>query len=126
MRDPGNPLRFTAPFAELQARLHGGVVARLELVFESMDASLARSDMSYGGTTEDEHGRRVPLDEFSAAGIVFLGECLGIEPVRARRLLAFLLTSECGLGPHRFAGVSVGWTVSGDDGDRKYGLFAES
>ncbi|HEY6911059.1 MAG TPA: hypothetical protein VI356_16900 [Myxococcales bacterium] len=125
-RDPKDPLRYTAPFAELRATVRGGVVARLDLVFESMDASLSRSDMSYGGTTEDEHGRRVPLDEFSAAGIVFLGECLGIEPVRARRLLAFLLTSECGLGPHSFAGVGVGWSVSGDDGDRKYGLHCES
>jgi tetratricopeptide (TPR) repeat protein len=125
-RDPRDPLRFSAPFAELRATLRDGLLARLDLVFESMDASLARSDMSYGGTTEDEHGRRVPLDEFSAAGIVFLGESLGIEPVRARRLLAFLLTSECGLGPHRFAGVSVGWTLSGDNGDRKYGLVCHA
>ena len=85
---------------------------------------MARSDLSYGGTTEDEHGRRVPLDEFSAAGIVFLSEALGIEPLRARRLLSFLLTPECGLGPHRFAGVNVGWTVTGANGDRNYGLFA--
>lgn len=126
LRDPREPLRFSASFAELRATLRGGVVARLDLVFESMDASLSRSDMSYGGTTEDEHGRRVPLDEFSAAGIVFLGECLGIETIRARRLLAFLLTSECGLGPHRFAGVDVGWTLSGDDGDRKYGLVCQA
>jgi tetratricopeptide (TPR) repeat protein len=125
-RDPKDPLRFSASFAELQASVRDGVVARLDLVFASMDASLGRSDLSYGGTTEDEHGRRVPLDEFSAAGIVFLGECLGIETIRARRLLAFLLTGECGLGPHRFAGVAVGWTVSGDDGDRKYGLFADA
>ena len=76
--------------------------------------------------TEDEHGRKVPLDEFSAAGIVFLSECLGIETVRARRLLSFLLTPECGLGPHRFAGCKVGWTVSGDDGARHYGLFCET
>ena len=121
-RDPADPLRFSAPFAELRAVARDGLLARLDLVFQSMDASLARSDLSYGGSTEDEHGRRVPLDEFSAAAIVFLGESLGIEPLRARRLLSFLLTPECGMGPHRFAGVQVGWTIAADDGERRYGL----
>jgi hypothetical protein len=120
-----DPLRFRAPFAELQAHVEGGKLARLDLVFDALDRSMGRSDMSYGGTTEDEHGRRVPLDEFTAAGTVFLAEALGIETLRARRLLSFLLTPECGLGPHRFAGAKVGWTVTGDDGVRKYGLFAE-
>ncbi len=119
-----DPFTFRAPFAELRATVDGGAVVRLDLVFDSMDASMGRSDMAYGGTTEDEHGRRVPLDEFSAVAIVFLSESLGIEPVRARRLLSFLLTPECGLGPHRFAGVNVGWTVSGANGETKYGLFA--
>ncbi|TMA19907.1 MAG: hypothetical protein E6J88_17810 [Deltaproteobacteria bacterium] len=90
-----------------------------------MDASMGRSDLTYGGSTEDLEGRKVPLDEFSAAGIVFLAESLGIETLRARRLLSFLLTPECGLGPHKFAGCKLGWTVSGDDGTRQYGLFAE-
>jgi tetratricopeptide (TPR) repeat protein len=125
-RDPADPLRFSAPFAELRAAVGGGVVTRLDLVFHSMDASLARSDLSYGGSTEDEHGRRVPLDEFSAAAIVFLSESLGIEPLRARRLLSFLLTPECGMGPHRFAGVHLGWTIAGDDGDRRYGLVCHA
>jgi tetratricopeptide (TPR) repeat protein len=125
-RDAADPLRFSAPFAELRATVRDGVVARLDLVFESMDASLARSDLSYGGTTEDELGRRVPLDEFSAAAIVFLSESLGIEPLRARRLLSFLLTPECGVGPHRFAAVLVGWTIQGDDGNQKYGLVAHA
>ena len=122
-RNIADPLVFRAPFAELRARLRDGKLARLDLVFDSMDASLGRSDLSYGGTTEDEHGRRVPLDEFTAAGIVFLSEALGIETVRARRMLSFLLAPECGLGPHRFAGVDVGWTISGGDGERRYGLF---
>jgi len=123
-RNISDPLAFRAPFAELRADVRDGRVSRLDLVFDSMDASLGRSDMSYGGTTEDEHGRRVPLDEFTAAGIVFLSESLGIETLRARRLLSFLLAPECGLGPHRFAGVNVGWTISGGNGERGYGLFA--
>jgi len=125
-RDPADPLRFSAPFAELRATVRDGVVARLDLIFQSMDASLTRSDVSYGGSTEDEYGRRVPLDEFSAAAIVFLSQCLGIEPLRARRLLSFLLTPECGMGPHRFAGVRVGWTISGADGHQKYGLVCHA
>jgi tetratricopeptide (TPR) repeat protein len=123
-RNISDPLTFRAPFAELEARVQQGHIARLDLVFDSMDASLGRSDVSYGGTTEDEHGRRVPLDEFTAAGIVFLSEALGIEPLRARRMLSFLLAPECGLGPHRFAAVQVGWTISGGNGARRYGLFA--
>jgi hypothetical protein len=87
---------------------------------------MGRSDMTFGGTTVEEDGRRVPLDEFTAAGIVFLAEALGIETLRARRMLSFLLTFDCGLGPHRFAGCSVGWTLSGDDGERRYGLFCET
>jgi hypothetical protein len=124
-RNISDPLTFRAPFAELRAELRHGVVARLELVFDSMDASLGRSDLTYGGSTEDEHGRRVPLDEFTAAGIVFLSESLGLEPLRARRMLSFLLAPECGLGPHRFAGANVGWTISGANGARRYGLSAE-
>jgi hypothetical protein len=123
-RDLAHPLKFRAPFAELTASARDGAVVRLELVFDSMDASLGRSDMSYGGTTEDEHGRRVPLDEFTAAGVVFLAEALGLETLRARRMLSFLLTPECGLGPRRLAGASVGWSVSRADGDRRYGLVA--
>jgi tetratricopeptide (TPR) repeat protein len=123
-RDPSNPLTFRAPFAALRAEQREGKLVRLELVFDSMDASLGRSDLSFGGTTEDEHGRRVPLDEFTAAGIVFLSESLGIEPIRARRMLSFLLAPECGLGPHRFALLDVGWTISGGNGARRYGLFA--
>jgi len=118
-----DPLRFHAPFAELSAAVQGGAIARLDLVFASMDASMARSDLSYGGTTEDEHGRRVPLDEFSAAAIVFLSESLGVEPIRARRLLSFLLTEECGTGPHRLAGAQLGWTIAGGNGTRQYGLY---
>jgi tetratricopeptide (TPR) repeat protein len=123
-RTPEDPLRFRAPFAELRAEVANRAIARLDLVFDSMDASLGRTDLTYGGSTEDEDGRRVPLDEFSAAAIVFLSEATGIETLRARRMLAFLLKPECGLGSHRFAGVNVGWTVSGADGDRSYGLFA--
>jgi hypothetical protein len=123
-RNIADPLTFRAPFAELKASAQGGLLTRLDLTFDSMDASLGRSDVSYGGTTEDEHGRRVPLDEFTAAGIVFLSESLGIEPLRGRRMLSFLLAPECGLGPHRFAGVELGWTISGGDGARRYGLFA--
>ena len=123
-RNIADPLTFRAPFAELKASTQGALLARPDLAFDSMDASLGRSDVSYGGTTEDEHGRRVPLDEFTAAGIVFISESLGIEPLRARRLLSFLLAPECGLGPHRFAGVQVGWTISGGNGTRRYGLFA--
>jgi tetratricopeptide (TPR) repeat protein len=122
-RNISDPLVFRAPFAELRAEAREGVLARLDLVFDSMDASMGRSDLSYGGSTEDEHGRRVPLDEFTAAGIVFLSESLGIETLRARRMLSFLLAPECGLGPHRFAGASVGWTISGGNGARRYGLF---
>jgi hypothetical protein len=122
-RNISDPLVFRAPFAELRAGTRDGALARLDLIFDSMDASLGRSDLSYGGTTEDEHGRRVPLDEFAAAGIVFLAEALGIETLRARRMLSFLLAPECGLGPHRFAGANVGWTLSGANGARRYGLF---
>ncbi|MCA1829472.1 MAG: tetratricopeptide repeat protein [Myxococcales bacterium] len=121
-----DPLTFRAPFAELRGHAENGVLARMEFVFESMDASMGRNDLTYGGSTEDIHGRKVPLDEFSAAGIVFFSESLGIETLRSRRLLSFLLTPECGLGPHKFAGCKVGWTVSGDDGARRYGLFSET
>ena len=124
-RNISDPLMFRAPFAELRMELRQGVIARLDFVFDSMDASLGRSDLTYGGSTEDEQGRRVPLDEFTAAGIVFLSESLGVEPLRARRMLSFLLAPECGLGPHRFAGVNVGWTISGANGGRRYGLSAE-
>jgi hypothetical protein len=141
-RSIGDPLLFKAPFAELRATAHGHVgdtiaagrpahgvplpIVRLDLVFESMDSSMGRGDLTYGGATEDEQGRRVPLDEFTAAGIVFLSEALGIEPLRARRMLSFLLTPDCGLGPHKLAGCKVGWTIAGDDGHRHYGLFCET
>ena len=125
-RSMGEPFLFKAPFALLRGTAEAALLVRLDLVFEAMDSSMGRSDMTYGGTTEDEHGRRVPLDEFTAAGVVFLAEALGIEPVRARRLLSFLLTPDCGPGPHKFAGGKVGWTLSGDDGTRQYGLFAET
>lgn len=125
-RSIDEPLAFKAPFAELRGTAAGTLLVRLDLVFASMDASMGRSDLTYGGATEDEHGRRVPLDEFTAAGTVFFAEALGIGTIRARRLLSFLLTPECGLGPHKFAGAKVGWTLFGGDGTRKYGLFAES
>jgi hypothetical protein len=90
-----------------------------------MDASLARTDLSYGGTTEDEHGRRVPLDEFTAAATVFLAQGLGIDAQRSRRLLRFLLTPQCGLGPLPFAHARVGWVIDESPGSRRYGLFVE-
>jgi hypothetical protein len=114
---------YRAPFGELHAIADAhGRVQRLALVFASMDASLGRTDVSYGGTTEDEHGRRVPLDEFTAASTVLLTQGLGIDPVRAQRLLRFLLTKECGLGPHRFAGAQVGWVIEETAAGRRYGL----
>ena len=121
-RDLADPLKYRAPFAELKLEVREGAISRLELLFDSMDASLGRSDVTYGGTTQDEHGRRVPLDEFTAAGIVFLSQALGIDPIRARRMLSFLLTPECGLGPHELAGAGVGWVISGGNGERRYGL----
>jgi tetratricopeptide (TPR) repeat protein len=123
-RNISDPLTFRAPFADLRAKQRDGKLIRLDLVFDSMDASLGRSDLSYGGSTEDEQGRRVPLDEFTAAGIVFLSEALGIDTIRARRMLSFLLAPECGVGPHRFAGAQVGWTISDVNDARRYGLFA--
>jgi hypothetical protein len=91
-----------------------------------MDASLGRTDMSYGGTTEDEHGRRVPLDEFTSAAVVFLAHGLGIDAPRARRLLRFLMAPECGLGPLRFAHARVGWVIDESAPERRYGLFVEA
>jgi tetratricopeptide (TPR) repeat protein len=115
---------YRAPFGELLATADAhGRLHRLALVFASMDASLGRTDMSYGGTTEDEHGRRVPLDEFTAASTVLLAQGLGIDAERARRLLRFLLNKECGLGPHRFAGAQVGWVIEETAAGRRYGLF---
>jgi len=127
---PG-PLRppliaFRAPFADLTALTDAhGRVRGLTLMFDSMDASLGRTDVSYGGTTEDEHARRVPLDEFTAAATVFLAQGLGIDPQRARRLLRFLMTPECGLGPLRFAHARVGWVVDETSGARRYGLYVD-
>jgi tetratricopeptide (TPR) repeat protein len=119
-------LAFRGPFAELQvAPDPQGRVRRLTLVFDSMDASLARTDLSYGGTTEDEHGRRVPLDEFTAAATLFLAHGLGIEPERSRRLLRFVMSKECGLGPFRVAQASVGWVIDESTAGRRYGLFVE-
>jgi|SRR5438874_2897233 len=115
---------YRAPFGELQVTADAhGKVHRLAVIFASMDASLGRTDVSYGGSTEDEHGRRVPLDEFTAASTVLLAQGLGIDPVHARRLLRFLLTKECGLGPHRFAGAQVGWVLEETSAGRRYGLF---
>jgi len=115
---------YRAPFGELHATADTqGKVQRLALIFASMDASLGRTDVSYGGTTEDDHGRRVPLDEFTAASTVLLAQGLGIDPFRARRLLRFLLTKECGLGPHRFAGAQIGWVLAEMAAERRYGLF---
>jgi hypothetical protein len=115
---------YRAPFGELHATADAhGRVQHLALIFASMDASLGRTDVSYGGTTEDDHGRRVPLDEFTAASTVLLAQGLGIDPVRARRLLRFLLAKECGLGPHRFAGAQVGWVIEETAAGRRYGLF---
>jgi tetratricopeptide (TPR) repeat protein len=115
---------YRAPFGELHAQSDAkGRIQRFALLFASMDASLGRTDVSYGGTTEDEHGRRVPLDEFTAASTVLLAQGLGIDPERARRLLKFLLTKECGAGPHRFAGAEVGWVIEETPAGRRYGLF---
>lgn len=121
----GEPHLFRAPFGELRIAAEGQRLARVDLVFASMDASMGRTDLVFGGTTEDEDGRRVPLDEFTSAATVFLSEALGIETVRARRLLQFLLSEECGLGPVHISGCGVGWTVSGADGGRQYGLYVE-
>ncbi len=118
---------FRAPFADLEALSDSqGRVRRLTLLFDSMEASLERTDLSYGGTTEDDHGRRVPLDEFTAAATVFLAQGLGIDPQRARRLLRYLMTPECGLGPLRFAHARVGWVIDESRGGRRYGLFVEA
>jgi hypothetical protein len=120
-------LAFRAPFAELQVAPDAqGRVRRMTLVFDSMDASLSRTDLSYGGSTQDEHGRRVPLDEFTAAATLFLAHGLGVEPERARRLLKFLMTKECGLGPIAVAQARVGWVVDESAGGRRYGLFVEA
>jgi tetratricopeptide (TPR) repeat protein len=116
-----DPHVFRAAFGELRA-----APRRLQLVFDSLDASMARSDLSYGGSTVEEDGRRVPLDEFSAAAIVFLSEALGIGSARARRMLSFLLTPECGMTAQEFAGARVGWIVEGEGDARHYGLFAET
>src|SRR3989442_15530229 len=119
-------LAFRAPFADLEALPDAhGRVRRLTVLFDSMDASLGRTDLSYGGTTEDEHGRRVPLDEFTSAATVFLAHGLGIDAPRARRLLRFLMTPECGLGPLRFAHARVGWVIDESAPERRYGLFIE-
>ena len=124
VRSLSDALVFRASFAELRARAVDGKIQRLDLVFDSMEDSLGRSDLSYGGTTIDESGRRLPIDEFSAAAIVFLSEALGIDTARARRMLTFLLTPECGLTVQRFAGAQLGWAVEGAGEERRYGLFA--
>ena len=66
----------------------------------------------------------MPLDEFTAASTVFLAQALGTDPLRARRLLRFLLAPECGLGPVRIAGAQVGWVIDESGGERRYGLYA--
>jgi hypothetical protein len=122
---PQGGAELRAPFGELLAALdQQGRIARLQLGFEDMAASLGRSDLSYGGTTEDDDGRRVPLDEFSSAATVFFGQACGIEPTRARRLLQFLLAPEAGLAPLPFAGLRVGWAIEGDGAARRYALYA--
>jgi hypothetical protein len=118
-------ISFRAPFAELRVRGEAGRIVRLELVFDSLDSSMRRSDLSYGASTAEEDGRRVPLDEFTAAGIVFLAEGLGIETLRARRMLSFLLTPECGMTTQFFAAARIGWTLEGEEPDRRYGIFIE-
>ena len=124
-RAPG-AIELRAPFASLQAALDaGGRVSRLSILFDDMEASLQRSDLGYGGTVEDEHGRRVPLDEFTSAGTVFLSDALGIDPTRARRVLKWLLTAEAGRGPHRVAGALVSWLIVEEQGRRRYGLLVE-
>ena len=116
-------LALRSHFASLTAALDpAGRISELRLVFDDMDASLQRADLAYGGTTEDEHGRRVPLDEFTATALLFVSESLGLEPDRARRILRWLLTAEAGRGPHRLAGAEVTWLVLEDDGKRRYGL----
>ena len=122
----GPAVAFRAPFADLHVESDArGRVRRLTLLFDSMDASLSRTDLSYGGSTEDDHGRRVPLDEFTAASTVFLAQGLGIDALRARRLLRFLLAPECGVGPLRIAGARLGWVIDESGGERRYGLWVE-
>lgn len=117
---------FRAPFADLQVDANErGQIRSLTLLFDSMDASLARTDLSYGGTTEDDHGRRVPLDEFTSAATLFLAHALGIEPERSRRLLRYLMTPECGLAPLSFAHARVGWVIDESRAARRYGLYVE-
>jgi tetratricopeptide (TPR) repeat protein len=117
---------FRAPFGQLEVLPDRyGRARRLMLLFDSMDASLARTDLSYGGTTEDEHGRRIPLDEFTAAATVFLSEGLGVEPLRVRRLLRFMLAPECGLVPVVIGTARCGWVIDESRGQRRYGLWLE-
>jgi tetratricopeptide (TPR) repeat protein len=116
---------WLAGFGELSAEADpAGRIARLQLVFADMEASLARSDLAYGGSTEDQDGRRVPLDEFTSAATVFFAQACGIEALRARRLLRFLLAPEAGLAPLPFAGLRVGWAFEGEGPTRRYGLYA--
>ena len=126
-----------AQFADLRVEAggaRGDRVDRLLLVFDDMQSSMQRNDLQYGGTTQDEHGRTVPLDEFHSAAAVFLAQAGGVQPQRARRLLEWLLTKEAGLGPHSWAGLLVGWSIEEQAGDaaggqgggargaRRYGL----
>src|SRR5207248_70584 len=51
-----------------------------------VDGGVARAHRPrYGGTTEDEHGRRISLEKFIAASVVFLAQALAIETERATR-----------------------------------------
>ena len=123
-----------AQFADLRVEVageRGDRVDRLLLVFDDLQSSMQRNDLQYGGTTQDEHGRTVPLDEFHSAATVFLAQAGGVQPQRARRLLEWLLTKEAGLGPHAWAGLRVGWRIEEPGGDaggagqgaaRRYGL----
>ena len=126
-----------AQFADLRVDLggeRGERIDRLLLNFDDMQSSMQRNDLQYGGTTQDEHGRTVPLDEFHSAAAVFLAQAGGVQPQRARRLLEWLLTKEAGLGPHSWAGLLVGWSIEEQAGDaaggqgggargaRRYGL----
>ena len=98
---------------------------------QRLKKDVADHGLQFSGLAADLWSQRLwsvedsgPFIAAFAKNVIFADD-LGIDTIRARRMLSFLLTPECGLGPHRFAGCDVGWTISGADGDRKYGLFAE-
>ncbi len=123
--------RYRSGFGTLRAAPGAdGRVRELVLLFDDMEASLHRTDLAYGGATEDDQGRRVPLDEFSSAATIFLSEALGVEPQRVRRILRWLLSQEAGRGPHRLARAHVSWLIlaegGSESGKRRYGLSVEA